>query len=197
MNEKQAKEKVKEGWLHVLVTFEILGKPAAHVDSSLKLYLDEIKKDDRLAILKTHIGKAEKRDDNFFSAFAEADIIAKDLDTLTWLAVNYTPATIEIVEPDNFELKALDLQNHFNDLLARLHTIGVSYKNQTSHLEHLKQNFTKLIHNLIFMSLAQGPREVAKIAKETTLAEKLVSDQLKILLKDKRVAEKKGVYSLP
>lgn len=196
MDEKHIKEKLKTGWLHVLVTFEIMGKPKEHVNSTLDAFLKELKKDERIAVIEEHIGKAEKRDDTFFSAFAEMDILLKNFDTLTWICVNYTPASVEIVEPDKFQITALDLQNHFNDLLARLHTIGMTYKSQTGHVAYLKENFTKLIHNLIIMSLAKGPKKIEQISKETTLVEKMVEERLKVLLKEGQVVEKKGVYSL-
>jgi hypothetical protein len=196
MNEKAIKEKLKQKWIHVLVTFEVLGKPKEHVNESLKTFLAQVKKDERIAVINEHIGAAVKQDDEYFSAFAEADALVKNFDALTWLCINFTPAALEIVEPDEFALRALDVQNHFNDLLARLHTIGTVYKSQTGQLEYLKENFTSLVHNILLLSLSHGPKTIAQVSKDTTLVDKLVEDRLAHLVKEKKVVQKKGVYSL-
>jgi hypothetical protein len=195
---QSAKDKLKTGWIHVLVTFEIIGKPAKHVDESLRMFLDTVKKDPRVHWLEENVGEAEKSDgkEAYFSAFAEVDMLIKDFETMTWLAINFTPASIEVVEPTEFRLKALDVQNWQNDLLSHLHTVGIQFKQQRSHLEFLKEQMTKLIHNSILLSLARSPKTEAQIAKDTSLTKDTLEPQLKVLLKEKRIKEKKGVYDL-
>jgi hypothetical protein len=199
MAKKDPKALLKQGWIHVLVTFEIIGKPAAHVDKSLKMFLDDIKKhEDKVVWLEEHAEPAEQttENDEFFGAFAEVDMLIKDLETITWLATDYTPASIEIIEPTSFDVKALVIQNWTNDLLSKLHTIGAGAKSQNSQLEYLKQNLQQLIHNTILLSLGRGAKNVEALAKDTSLTKEALVQHLAKLKEAKKVAEKKGVYSL-
>jgi hypothetical protein len=197
MSEKEAKDRLKKGWVHILVTFEIIGKPASHVDSSLRTFLDTIKKEDRVYWLEEHVEPAIKNDkDDYCSAFAEVDLLVKNLETATWLAMNYTPASIEIIEPTEFEMPALDIQNWINDLLSNLHNISISYKKQTSEMEFLRHNLTQLIHNTILLSLGRSAKKMPEIAKDTSLTKDTLEPQLKKLVNDGKVKEQKGIYSL-
>jgi hypothetical protein len=198
MAKDSAKDKIKAGWIHVLVTFEIIGKPAKHVDESLRTFIDTVKKDERIHWIEEHVGKAEKSEgkEEYYSAYAEVDMLIRDLESMTWLAVNFTPASIEVIEPTKFEFGALDVQNWQNDLISHLHTIGIQYKQTRSHLEFLKVQLTSLIHNTIILSLNRGPKKQAELAKDTSLTNETLEPQLKALLEQKRIKEKKGVYSL-
>jgi hypothetical protein len=201
MSEKEAKQKLKDGWIHVLVTFQIVGKPAKHVDESLKAFLEAIKKDERIYWLEQHVDKAQKTEDSkdneeFFSAFAEVDLLVQNLETLNWLCVNYMPATVEVIEPHDFELSGLDVQNWVGDVLARLHQISAAYKQQTAEVDFLKSNFNTLMRNVILLSLAKGPKKLSELVKDTTLVEKVTEAHLKKLLTEGKVVEKKGVYHL-
>lgn len=199
MTKKDAKQLLRDGWVHVLVTFEIIGKPQEHVDKSLRDFLDSLgKEEDRVHWLQEHVEPAEKSEgkDEYYSAFAEVDMLIKDLETLTWLAVNYTPASIEVIEPTDFELSALQIQNWVNDVLSNLHAVGLRYKQQTSQLEYLKVNMAQLIHNTILLSVARSPKNEEALAKDTSLTKDALKQHLAKLIEGKRITEKKGVYSL-
>lgn len=192
-----AKDKLKEGWIHLLVTFEVIGKPKEHVDQAIKDFLDSLKKQsDKVHWIEEHVEKAEKGEGDFYSTFAEVDLLVKNLETVTWLSVNYTPASIEVIEPTSFKLSALDVQNWQNDLLAVLHQVSMQYKRQTNQLEFLKKNFTQLIGNSILLSLARSAKTLEQINKDTSLTNETLEPHLKQLLEDKKITESKGVYQL-
>jgi hypothetical protein len=192
-----AKKKLQQGWIHALVTFEVIGKPKEHVEKSLKDFLEAVKKNDGIEFLEQHVEDATKNEkDDFYSTFAEVDMLMQNIETMTWLAMNFTPASIEVIEPSSFKFTALDLQNWLNDLLSKLHTIGIGYKQQSSKAEYLKKNLVSLINNTIIMSLARKPKKLSELSKDTTLAENALKQHLEKLVKDKKVVEKKGVYSL-
>ena len=196
MKEKEAQEKLKQGWIHLLVTFEIIGKPKEHVEKALKDFLDVVKKEERIGWLKEHIEPAIKTENDFFSSFAEVDLLVKDFDTAAWLAINFTPSTIEVIEPSEFHMPALQVQNWMNDMLSRLHQVGAAFKQQTSYLEYLKENFRELVRNSILLSLSRGPKNLKQLSHETTMVEAALKEHLDKLVKEKKVIHKKGVYSL-
>ncbi len=196
-----AKALLKAGWIHVLVTFEVVGKPKEHVDKTLKEFIKGVKESEQIAVLEEHLHKAMKsdfkatnNDSDFFSAFAEVDMLVKNLETLTWLSVNYMPSSIEVIEPDTFSFKALDLQNWQNDVLSRLHNVDARMKQQA---DFLRNNLVALMHNVILLSLARGKKQLSELQKDTSLVSESLEPQLKKLIELKRIKHKDGVYSLP
>lgn len=190
------KKKLQEGWIHVLVTFEIIGKPKDHVVKALKDFLVAIKKDKRFEFLEEHVEPAVEADSGFFSTFAEVDMVAKDFESLTFLAFNFTPASIEVIEPASFKLSSRELQNWLNDMLSSLHAVSFQLKQQKTHLEHLKIQLQGLIENTIIMSLARGAKKLPELSKDTTLTEDTLKQLLPKIKESKKIVEKKGVYSL-
>jgi len=194
--EKEAKEKLKAGWIHAIVTFEIIGKPKAHVDESAKQLLDVLGKDERVFFIEKNFGKAKETDDGFFAAFAEVDLLVKNAESLTWLGINFTPSSVEIIEPLDFKFSALDLQTWYNDLLAHLHQIGYTYKMQNSEMQFLKHNLSQLINNSILLSLGRSAKNVDDISRDTSLTKDTVEPHLKKLVENKKVLDKAGLYML-
>jgi hypothetical protein len=190
-----AKELLKQGYVHCLITFELIGKPAKHVDDTLVSYLENIKKEEGIKFLDVHIEPAIESD-QMFSAYAEVDMLVKNMEIMTWLAINYTPASIEIIEPLDFEFSALDMQNWLNDLLSRLHTIGANYKSAVAELDYVKDKMVTLIDNTILLSLGRGPKQLSELEKDTALVKETAEIRLKKLIESNKVIEKKGVYSL-
>src|SRR6056297_2970226 len=107
-------EKMESGALRVLVTFEVVGKPKAHVEKSLDEYLTNLKKDERITIVTEERGEAEEQE-GFWSTFAESEMIINDLGTVIWLCINFSPASIEILEPENKTMTAPALTAWIND----------------------------------------------------------------------------------
>lgn len=194
--EKQAKEKIKAGWIHALITFEIVGKPKAHVDESAVKLLEVLEKDERVIFLEKNFGKAKEAGDEFFAAFAEVDLVIKDLETLTWIGTNFTPSTVEIIEPLDFRFSAGEVQTWYNDLLAHLHQVGYTFKTQTSEMQFLRQNLGQLINNSILLSLARSPKNLESLGKDTSLTKDTLDPHLKRLIDQKKIKEKAGLYLL-
>jgi hypothetical protein len=150
VNEKQLLE---EGYLKIKTTFEILGKPKEHVTETLKTYLDNIKKDSRIEIANTYFGDAEEAEETngLFSAFAEVDMFVRDTETLTWLAFNFSPASVEVLEPAFMKVEAREMTNWINDLLAQLHELSAVSSRIGDQNKHMVKNMNALIKNLILV----------------------------------------------
>ena len=119
MKESHIREHLQKGWIRCIVTFEIVGKPAKHVETALAGFLDNIKKDHRIAIIQEEILPPEEMEDGMFSAIAEEEILVKNLETLTWLSINFSPASIEILEPTELEVQSRDITNWLNDSFSK------------------------------------------------------------------------------
>lgn len=194
--EELAKKRLKEGWLHVLATFEVIGKPKEHVEETIQQLVETVKKEETIQVLEEHIDDAVATENDFFSTFAEVDMMVKNVETLTWLAANITPATIEIIEPLNFSFTAGDMQGWINDVLSTMHSIGYAHKTQNAELQFIKGQLRTLVENTILINLAKGAKAPAAISKETSIDLKAVEAHLGALEKAERVKKDGELYTL-
>jgi hypothetical protein len=119
MNEKQI--------IRARFILEALGKPKDVVIKALKDLVKQIKKDGR-GVEKEHYSKPKKSGDIFFSAFAEFEIICGDLEDLLGAILDYTPVTVEIIEPDRISIDISSLQEIVNDISSRFNNLDKQIK---------------------------------------------------------------------
>jgi hypothetical protein len=197
MNDREIKAHLQKGWIQAIVTFEVVGKPAAHVEKALDEYLENIKKDHRIIMLSADREEAVEHDDGMCSAFCETEMLVKDLETFTWLCINFSPAGIEILEPDELRVESRDITNWLNDLLSKIHEIGTNIRASQSASTHLTIALNELIKNAILLALKTGPKSEAELAKETGIADEQLAPFLAHMLEKERIEKKDGRYTLP
>lgn len=149
LKEKEIAARVAKGEIRCIITFEIVGRPKEHIEQALKTYLANLRKDARLTFLNENVAEAMEQDEGFFSTFAEVEMLVKGMGTITWIAVNFSPASIEILEPASHEFPAADLTAWFNDLIAKLHEIGLEYRNTQQKNKALNASLNALINNFV------------------------------------------------
>jgi len=177
------------------VTFQIQGKPKKHVEETLKKYIDKVGKEEDIKIENSHFEKAEKQED-FWSSFAEIDIIVTNLEKFTWLCTNFMPASIEVLEPSNFEFKNNELQNWLNDFLARLHQVDAIAK-QTHNLNKvLNNNINTIIKNFILVLLKGKISDPEKLAKLIGIPLNVTTKFLDLMVKEEVLKKNKEEYEL-
>ncbi|MGM5480921.1 MAG: hypothetical protein ACQESE_00775 [Nanobdellota archaeon] len=195
MKSKEIKNHIEEGYLRAAVIFEVVGKPKEHVEKSLKAYLENLKTDEHIKIIDEDFEPTDEMEDGLFSTIAEVDLLAKGLEKLTWLSINYSPASIEIKEPSTFSFEQKDVDNWLNDLLAKLHEIGMVNKTIRNQNQGLIKNFNSMTRNAILLALKE-PLELPEISKRIGMDEKHTQEFVKALLKENRVREEKNRYYL-
>ncbi len=123
MDKKEIKDKLAAGWLHVHLIFEILGKPAEHIEKALGMLIEKLNKEKNLELLKKDIHKAKKveKTKDVFTTFAEVELLVNGLPHLVEIIYDYMPSSIEITEPGSFVFKIEDANALLNDLAAKLH----------------------------------------------------------------------------
>jgi len=123
MDQKEITDKLAHGWIRAYLIFEVLGKPADHVEKAMDMLLDKLSKEKNLEFLdkKTHKAKAVKKTKNVFTTFAETEILFSNLARLVEIVFDYMPSSIEIIEPTILKFKNEDINALINDLAAKLH----------------------------------------------------------------------------
>ncbi len=130
-----------------------------------------------------------------FSAVAETELLVKNLEKITWLAMNFSPASIEIIEPIKFTISQKDITNWINDLLSKLHEIGMIRKSDQGQMEGLIRNFNAMTRNAIILSLSE-PRTVEQIGKKIGMNSEHAEKFLEALIKEKKIRKEKTKYYL-
>ena len=87
-------EEEKENIIRCVAIIEVLGKPKEHVEKSMNMYLEKLKKEDYLSILKEEVAEVKKLEDNMFSTFAEMELLIKGPINLISFCFDYMPSSI-------------------------------------------------------------------------------------------------------
>ncbi|HLD04186.1 MAG TPA: hypothetical protein VJG90_00550 [Candidatus Nanoarchaeia archaeon] len=187
MDKAEIREKITEGYIRVNVLFEIIGNPKEHVENALKNYLENIKLTANVIVLKEDMEEAEDLGNGLFSTFAEVDMLLRGLEKLTWLCFNYSPASIEIIDPPEFKFKEKELSNWLNDLLAKLHEIGSLSKQVSAENKLIVQNMNRLIKNSILSSIDQGFHTPKAIEERTGIDYKQLKPFFEAMIKEGKI----------
>lgn len=190
MDKKEIENKLKKGHIHLNVMFEVVGHPKEHVENALKSYIANIKQDQTVNFLNENYEPAEEIEKGIFSAFAETELLVEDLNKVTWLAINFTPASIEFIEPEKITLNDKELTDFMNDLLAKLHEIGTIQKASNSEKVGILKSFNAMSRNAILLAMEKN-KTVKDISKKVGLQEEHTIKFLEAMIQEKTV-EKKG-----
>jgi hypothetical protein len=196
MKESEIRAKLKQGWIRAIVTFEIAGKPQKHIEDALQKYIENIRKDTRIVVLQEGREEAIKHEDGIFSAFSECEMLVQDMETFTWLCVNFSPASIEVLEPDEIAVEARNITNWLNDLLAKIHDVAQDYRNQKGAKDHLVIAMNQLIMNAILLGLRSGKRTQAQLAKDVGIGGEQLAPFLSKLIEKGTIAQVDKAYAL-
>ena len=128
---------------------EVLGKPKEHVKKTIKDYVEKIKQDPDLIILKEDFANT-KQQDKLWSTFAELEMVIKGIPRLIGFCFDYMPSSLEIIKPDELTLNNRVIANFLNDLQARLHSMDMIIKQLKNENLFLRKNMNMIwIKNLL------------------------------------------------
>jgi len=119
---------------------EVVGSPQEHVDKTVKLLLEKIKENKSFECKEEKIFEAQKIEGQpLYSAFIEYILEFSKLEDFTGFCFDYMPSSIEILEPAEFKMSAIDTSEMFNELMARLHQNDLLLRKVLAELEWIKR----------------------------------------------------------
>jgi len=188
MKDIEIKKYIEEkGYLHVRVMFEMLGKPKEHIEETIRKYIEKIKTDPNIEIFKEHFGDARTQEDDLWSTFAEVEMLVKSMDKLTWLCVNFMPASIEIIQPEKKTYTNKEISFWINDVLARLHEISLMTKSLVNKDKFMAKSLGTLLKNMILLGIGKDSLTPEQIFKKTGVKEEEVITILEALEKQGKI----------
>jgi len=203
MKSKEIKKHIEEGYLRIRVLFEIVGTPKKHIEDTLKAYIENVKTHEGVFVLEEEYEEATQIEDEeskkeetvpMWGTVAEVEMLVDGMDKLTWLAVNFSPASIELLEPDTLTMESKEVSNWITDVLARLHEIGTHQKTINNQNQGLIRNFNAMTRNAILLCLQDGEKDIEFLSKKIGMAPEHTEKFLEALIKEKKIKNEKNQY---
>ncbi len=194
MKEREIKEKLQQGYIRTNIIFEIIGNPKEYVENALNEYMVNLKKEEDIIVIHEEFEKVEKQE-NYWSGFAEVELLAKGLEKFTWICFNYMPASVEILEPEMLSFEQNSLTNWINDMLAKLHEVSIVAQQVGSQNKLMLQSINALIRNSILTCLDAGFNTQKDIAAKVGVDVKDLDPVLEAMIQEKKINKDKNKYS--
>lgn len=197
MNKRELNEYLEEDYLLVRVVFEIVGNPKKHVEDTLNNLLTKLDSENGIRISKKEIEPAEETESNLYSTLAETELLVKDLYKLTWIIFNYTPASVELLEPGHIDLKDNKFNAVFNDLLAKLHESNQKMVNVSNTNIGLQQSINALLRNASLNVIGSKSLTPEEVGKPIGISGKQLKQILDKMVKEKTLVQEGEKYKRP
>jgi hypothetical protein len=191
MESKEIKQYLDQGYIHLIVLFEIVGNPKEHVSKAMDQVLESIGKDARIKIVSNDKGTVEDAGEGLWGTYCESELLVKDILSLSWLAFNFLPASIEIKAPSKLTLKDKELTDFMGDLISQLHESNKKLVSTNSINMSMLRNINALMRNAVLISLNQEQKTAAELAKKVGVQTKDIEPLLDAMIKEKTI-EKNG-----
>ena len=131
-----------------------------------------------------------------WATFAELEMVAKGIRKLIAFCFDYMPSSIQILKPESYILDRSMIEDFVNDLQARLHDVDMIVKKQKNENEFLKKNMHTTVKNMILIALLYGSLDSEKLSKVTGIKPEELKIFLDNMVKENRIKEENGSYSL-
>ncbi|MBR9676422.1 hypothetical protein GOV05_05420 [Candidatus Woesearchaeota archaeon] len=194
MNKKEIKQKVSEGYIHFRTIIEIVGKPKKHIEDTIKKYVEQIGENQNYEICKKDIEKATKTDDGFYVAFADVEVLSKDIKGIIGFCFDYMPASIEVLDPEELRYDNVGVTDFLNDLMGKLHSVDAVAKQLNLNNRHLNENINALATNFVGFAAKIKPMSIDSLAKFTGLKKEVLTPFLKGMVKSGKLKKEKDTY---
>jgi len=195
MKSKEIKAHVEQGYIHINVLFEVVGNPKEHIELMIKKVLEGIKNNKGIKIIKEDYGEAEDAGEGLWGIFCESELLIKDLNLLSWIAFNFSPASIEIMAPKQVTMKDKDLTDFMGEFLSSIHQNNMASIKAKSEAKGLLINFNALMRNTIIIALGNNEKTAEELSKLVGIDEKGSKSFLEAMIKEKVLIKKGNKYS--
>jgi len=192
MNDKDIKDLISKGHILCRVMFEMAGNPKEHVEQSLKKYISTIKEDPDYIFMDEYYAPCEEQD-NIWSTFFESKVLVTNFEKLNILCFNLSPSSVEILRPESFTLTDKHITEWYNDLISKMHEIGITLKNLGSENDLLKLNLNKCIRNCVILALA-SPKNADDLSLKIGIDKEHLKPFIDAMIKEKTIEEQDGKY---
>lgn len=177
----------------VIVTLEVLGKPAKNVMEALVSLVDKMGAEKGITIKnkKIHEPKSIPESPDLSTAFAEIEIECEELHNYFGIVFGYMPSHIEIIYPEKIIITNSELNALANQITQRLHSYDAIAKKMIIEKDMIQKKLMEVAPHLFEKPKQEKPKKQKKTIKKTTKPEKKAKS-----IKKKQKSETKKKPSL-
>ncbi|RME55208.1 hypothetical protein D6777_01270 [Candidatus Woesearchaeota archaeon] len=128
----------------VRIILEIIGAPKEHIEDALEQTIKKFENEEKIEVVDVKRFESKQLENKFWSIFAEIEFKSDDIKKVLDVCFDYTPSSIEIIEPAGIELDTGYLSSLFNDLLAQIHQFVAIIKNLDAERQLLRKEVEEL-----------------------------------------------------
>jgi len=173
------------------VIIEMLGAPKEYIETTLKNYIEKLKKDG-IKIIKETVEPAQKQNE-LFSTFVELDVEFEKMEELFGFCFDSMPSSVEILEPEELKITAGDLSDHLNDLQAKLHEVDMVVKTTRAQNKVLDKNAMNVFKNFV-KHLCRDGMTTEEMSKIVGIEERQLQKFVDILVKEDKIKKEGDKY---
>lgn len=191
MESKEIKQYLDQGYMQLIVLFEIVGNPKEHIAKAMDEVMKRIETNKNIKVISSEKGEPEDAGEGLWGTYCESEMLVKDLLTLSWLSFNFLPASIEVKAPAKLTIKDKELTDFMGDLVSQLHESNKRVVATNSVNMGMLRNINALMRNAVLISLNQEQKTAAELAKKVGVQTKDIDALLEAMIKEKTI-EKSG-----
>lgn len=127
MEEEEIREKIANGWIKARAFIEVMAVDEDTTTSALSKHLEKIKSQDRIKIYEEELEDVEEVEEppqqvsQAYTQIAEIEFVVSSVKNLISFTFLYGPSSVEVLEPEEVELKMGELQDLANTTAALVH----------------------------------------------------------------------------
>lgn len=190
------KELLEKGHIRLKAIINVVGKPKEHIELTMKGVVDKLNTEDEVKLVESKIFETEPAEDDMFSAFAEVDLLVKDLPALSGFCADYMPSSIEIEEPHTLTFQQQKMSSFVNEFLTKMHTSDAAAKQQNAANLVLAQTVRNVLKRSIMYALKQGDKTPQDLSDDLYVVDTEIETYLKTLETENLVIKNGEKYSL-
>jgi hypothetical protein len=195
MDKKEIKQFLDQGYLQVNIIFEIVGNPEDYVSNAIRLVMKKVEESKSIKIISQEIAETIDVGEGLFGTNCEAQLLVKDLFSLSILVFTFIPSSLEIIEPKKLTLKDKELSDLFADIITQLHNTNTKMIQTNSTNMAMLKNINALMRNTVLASLEHEDKTGAQLAKSVGVKTEDVDPLLKAMITEKTIEQKGNKYS--
>jgi hypothetical protein len=192
MDKKEIKEYLDKGYLQVNVIFEIVGNPKEYVGEAIALVMRKLEEGKAIKIISQEVAETIE---GLFGTNCEAQLLVKDLFSLSIMVFTFIPSSLEIVEPKKLTLKDKELSDLFADIITQLHNTNTKMIQTSSTNMTMLKNINALMRNTVLASLEHEDKTDAQLAKAIGIKTEDIEPLLTAMISEKTIEKKGTKYS--
>ncbi len=124
---------------------QIAGKPIENVEKALNFVLNKINEDKKYKVLDSHIAQPElEKDSTIYAGFLDMEIKFNEAKDILDFIMDYTPSSVEVVEPETIVFDNNTLTGILNDMSSNILDSLNKVRHLNAHVHMLNKKIADL-----------------------------------------------------